>query len=136
MIRGVLNENSDPLIDLDIVGGNGAVRPVTFLVDTGCDSQMVLPPHIVRELALEDTGNTSAVTVASGGTSEWAIYRAYVYWHGAFREVAVLEADCIPLIGMAMLDDPAAGCADLLVINSADRSVSIRHQPPPCGAEN
>ena len=136
MIRGELTENSEPLIDLDIVGGNGAGRPVTFLVDTGCDSQMVLPPHIVRELALEHTGNTSTVTVASGETLKCPIYRAYVYWHREFREVAVLEADCIPLIGMAMLDDPAAGHADILTVNPADRTVLIQRQLPPAPAGN
>ena len=95
-----------------------------------------MPPDIVRELALPPTGDANIVTVAGGASLEWANYRARLYWNGRIRDVVVLESDTMPLLGMAMLDDPAAGCADLLVIDSADRSVSIRHQPPPYGAEN
>lgn len=136
MISGRLTEDRLPLVTLNLIDHNEVVHPVTFLVDTGYDGWLVLPPDIVRELALPPTGDANIVTVAGGASLEWANYRARLYWNGRIRDVVVLESDTMPLLGMAMLDDPAAGCADLLVINSADRSVSIRHQPPPYGAEN
>ena len=136
MISGRLTEDRLPLVTLNLIDHNEVVHPVTFLVDTGYDGWLVLPPDIIRELALPPTGDANIVTVAGGATLEWANYRARLYWNGRVRDVVVLESDTMPLLGMAMLDDPAAGCADLLVINSADRSVSIRHQPPPYGAEN
>ena len=136
MISGRLTEDRLPLVTLNLIDHNEVVHPVTFLVDTGYDGWLVLPPDIVRELALPPTGDANIVTVAGGASLEWANYRARLYWNGRIRDVVVLESDTMPLLGMGMLDDPAAGCADLLVINSADRSVSIRHQPPPYGAEN
>ena len=131
MISGRLTEDRLPLVTLNLIDHNEVVHPVTFLVDTGYDGWLVLPPGIVRELALPPTGDANIVTVAGGASLEWANYRARLYWNGRIRDVVVLESDTMPLLGMAMLDDPAAGCADLLVIDSADRSVSIRHQPPP-----
>ena len=136
MISGRLTEDRLPLVTLNLIDHNEVVHPVTFLVDTWYDGWLVLPPDIVRELALPPTGDANIVTVAGGASLEWANYRARLYWNGRIRDVVVLESDTMPLLGMAMLDDPAGGCADLLVINSADRSVSIRHQPPPYGAEN
>ena len=136
MISGRLTEDRLPFVTLNLIDHNGVVHPVTFLVDTGYDGWLVLPPDIVKELALPPTGDANIVTVAGGASLEWANYRARLYWNGRVRDVVVLESDTMPLLGMAMLDDPAAGCADLLVIDSADRSVSIRHQPPPYGAEN
>jgi len=136
MISGRLTEDRLPLVTLNLIDHNEVVHPVTFLVDTGYDGWLVLPPDIVRELALLPTGDANIVTVAGGASLEWVNYRARLYWNGRVRDVVALESDTMPLLGMAMLDDPAAGCADLLVINSADRSVSIRHQPPPYGAEN
>ena len=136
MISGRLTEDRLPLVTLNLIDHNEVVHPVTFLVDTGYDGWLVLPPETIRELALPPTGDANIVTVAGGASLEWANYRARLYWNGRIRDVVVLESDTMPLLGMAMLDDPAAGCADLLVINSADRSVSIRHQPPPYGAEN
>ena len=136
MISGRLTEDRLPFVTLNLIDHNEVVHPVTFLVDTGYDGWLVLPPDIIRELALPPTGDANIVTVAGGASLEWANYRARLYWNGRIRDVVVLESDTMPLLGMAMLDDPAGGCADLLVINSADRSVSIRHQPPPYGAEN
>ena len=131
MISGRLTEDRLPFVTLNLIDHDEVVHPVTFLVDTGYYGWLVLPPDIVRELALPPTGGANIVTVAGGASLEWANYRARLYWNGRIRDVVVLESDTMPLLGMAMLDDPAAGCADLLVIDSADRSVSIRHQPPP-----
>ena len=136
MIRGRLTDDHQPLVTLGLVGDNGIIQPVTFLVDTGYDGWLVLPSDIVGALALVPTGDANIVTVAGGATLEWPNYRVKLHWDGRIREVDVLESNTRPILGMAMLDDPAAGHADILTVNPADRTVLIQRQPPPAPAGN
>lgn len=131
MISGRISADGHPLVTLTIIDGDGANHDINFLVDTGCEGQLVLPSEYVIALGLIATGETAGVTLAGGGTEDWSIYRANVLWNGQIRNVEVLESNSPPLLGMAMLDDPKAGYADRLIIDAADRSVLIEHNPPP-----
>ena len=131
MTSGRITDDRQPQIDLVLIDGNDIQRTVRFLVDTGYDGHLVIPPDTVRDLALTSTGETHNVTVAGGERLYWPIYRANVYWNGSIRDVEVLESNSPPLLGMAMLDDPAAGYADRLIIDASDRSVLFEHNPPP-----
>ena len=136
MTSGWISDDGHPLVTLMLVGDDGTEHGIDFLVDTGCESQLILPPYYVRLLGLIATGETVGVTLAGGGTEDWPIYRANVLWNGQIRNVEVLESNSPPLLGMAMLDDPAAGYADRLTIDAADRSVLIEHNSPQPFTEN
>ena len=130
MISGWISEEGHPMVPLTIVGGDGADHEIDFLLDTGCEGQLVLPPEYVRLFGLVATGEVANTTVAGGGVEDWPVYRANVLWNGQIRDVEVLESDTPPLLGMAMIYDPDAGYADRLTIDGSDRSVLIEHQPP------
>lgn len=130
MTSGWITDDRQPQIDLVLIDGNDIRRTVTFLVDTGYDGHLVIPPNTVRDLALTPTGETHDVTVAGGERQDWPTYRANVYWNDRLRDVEVLESDTPPLFGMAMIYDPETGHADRLIIDASDRSVLIEHRSP------
>ena len=130
MIEGWITADGWPQVELVIFDANGSRQTITVLVDTGYDGYLVLPPGTVRELGLADTGETGNVTIASGDSEEWPVYRANVLWDGQVRGVEVLASDSPPLLGMAMIYDPDAGHADRLTIDAARLTVLIEHNPP------
>ncbi len=127
MISGWIDADHQPLVPLRIVTDDGLQHRVDFLVDTGHDGQLTLPPEMVELLGLVPTGEIRDVIVAGGGKQGWSVYRANVLWNGQIRNVAVLESDSPALLGMAMIYQPDAGHADRLTIDAADRSVLIEH---------
>ena len=66
MTSGWITDDRQPQIDLVLVDANGIQRTVTFLVDTGYDGYLVMPPDTIRRLALAATGETRDVAVAGG----------------------------------------------------------------------
>ena len=130
MTSGWISDDGHPLVTLMLVGDDGAEHGIDFLVDTGCEGQLILPSYYVHLLGLIATGETAGVTLAGGGTEDWPTYRANVLWNGQIRNVEILESDTPALLGMAMIYDPEAGHADRLTIDAADRSVLIEHNSP------
>ena len=130
MISGWIDADHWPIVPLSIVSDDGSQYRIDFLVDTGNDGQLTLPPDTVRLIGLAPTGEIRPVIVASGEIQDWPVYRANVLWDGQMRDVEVLESDSPPLLGMAMIYEPDAGYADRLTIDAARLTVLIEHNPP------
>lgn len=93
----------EPRVTIHVADIYGVQHPVEFLVDTGFDGDITLPPAVIRRLGLPylRAGN---VTVAGNFAAEFGVYGAEVIWDGKIVEAAVLESeDDPPLLGMALL---------------------------------
>jgi predicted aspartyl protease len=63
-----------------------------------------LPARLIEDLDLELLGRVRAA-LGDGSEVAMAGFEATVLWDGERRDVFVLEADGVPLVGMAMLLD-------------------------------
>ncbi len=67
MITGIINAKLEPLITLTILKSPGSDQEQAFLVDTGYDGFLSLPPDLIAGLGLIPKGFTNAVL--ADGTS-------------------------------------------------------------------
>lgn len=80
---------------------NADQEAILFLRVHGPDGQEETPALIaLLGLTLREQGE---FTVAGGGSVEFPIYEATVFWDGQARAVLALASDSIPLVGMSML---------------------------------
>ena len=105
MIRGVLNDNLEPMVVLEISNGDGRFQPVEALLDTGFTEELTLPPDAVARLGLNHVNQTPMI-LAGGQRIEASVYDGYVNWFGQVRRVDVIAVEGEPLLGMSLL----AGC--------------------------
>ena len=105
MIRGVLNDDHEPMVVVEISNGDGAFHSIEALLDTGFGGDLTLPPDTVSRLGLEYE-NQTPLCLANGQEIEAAVHLGFVKWLGRERKVNVLALDGQPLLGMTLL----AGC--------------------------
>ena len=105
MQYGIVNDDVEANIVLNVLDDNGESIPIDCIIDTGATGEMTLPPSVIRELNLplaEDPDNIG-VTLADGSSSPGRLYLARVLWHGSIREVEVVNIGTEPLVGMGLL---------------------------------
>ena len=105
MQYGLVNDDIEATIVLDVLDENDDIIPVTFLIDTGAIGEMILPQGMIDSLNLplaEDADNIG-VTLADGSSSPGRLYIARIFWHGNLKEVEVVNIGTEPLIGMRLL---------------------------------
>lgn len=102
MIAGRVTEQREPIVQLRVLGPDGAEALIEAIVDTGFTGDLTLPPSIVADLALKHLFS-HAVVLADGTRPSVAIHEGVVCWHGRKQTVAVHCIECSPLIGMALL---------------------------------
>ncbi len=88
--RITLPGESDPLV-------------VEFIVDTGFDGELALPPEIARRLGAEVAGH-QALALADGTTIISPYFRVMLDWQDEERLTEVLLLDGNPLLGVQLLD--------------------------------
>jgi clan AA aspartic protease len=79
-----------------------AIR-IEFVLDTGFEGDLTLPPAAVAALALPFRQDIIA-RLADGSPVRVDVYRATIVWDGADRNVTVLALGGRPLLGTALLD--------------------------------
>lgn len=102
MIRGVVSPDLSPRVSIEAGNGEEDFEWLNFVVDTGFDGELSLPPEIVRRLNLTYE-RLASVSLAGEQRIQANAGFAVVSWHGSFREVVFLEIEGEPLIGMALL---------------------------------
>lgn len=103
MISGVVTENGEAILRLEVLGPDGGRREVEAVLDTGFNRSITLPGHLVNELRLPKAGSQNAI-LADGSEVLMDMHLARILWHeGREREVLALRADGGPLLGMELL---------------------------------
>ncbi len=102
MISGIVTEELDLLVTIEIFDGNGALRSLEAVLDTGFNGDLVLPRDVILELGLTYRGKLSW-TLATGQGEMMSNYDGVVSWHGQPRDIQVVETDSQSLLGMALV---------------------------------
>ena len=115
----------EPRIPLDILGGDGAFRSVSAVVDTGFTGALTLPEPIVSDLDLHRLDDQEIV-LADGRKQSRPTCRAELLWHGQPITLRAYMMGNHPMIGTALLS-PCRLAIDLWL----GGGVIITETPPP-----
>ena len=101
MITGKITIHQEAVIELEVVGLNQPAR-IEAVIDTGFTGYLTLPSTLIDRLKLQQAGEQITIL---GNENRVVLKRhvAKVLWHGAERNVYVLQAEGGPLIGMSLL---------------------------------
>jgi clan AA aspartic protease len=102
MIRGEVTEDHVPQLRLQVADADGLLTEVVFIVDTGFDGDLTLPPALIHDFRLTPTGLRDG-NLADGRAVEVMSYRTSILWNGAHRNVTVYEIGEEPLLGMSLV---------------------------------
>jgi len=103
MLTGHVTPAREAVVQIEVHGPIGTSTSIDGTIDTGFDGELTLPPFVVSELELAFAGGALA-TLADGTTASLDLFVAAVEWHGARRQVLVVQTDGGALLGMTMLD--------------------------------
>jgi clan AA aspartic protease len=76
---------------------------IEFVVDTGFNDYLTLPPQAISAMNLPQYSNTS-VRLADGSETMLSIHSATIIWERIELVVPVLAAGVKPLIGTSLMD--------------------------------
>ena len=101
MIAGKITGHQEAVIELEVIGLNQPSR-IEAVIDTGLTGYLTLPSTLIDRLKLQQAGEQITIL---GDESRVVLkrYVAKVLWHGAERNVYVLQAEGGPLVGMSLL---------------------------------
>jgi predicted aspartyl protease len=102
MITGTVNAHHEIVVPLAVGRVPGQTQQIDFVLDTGFDGSLTLPPALVARLSLPWHSRGRA-TLANGQIEQFDVYLAVMNWDGALRPVLVQEVSATPLLGMAPL---------------------------------
>ncbi len=91
-----------PRARLTLPGEDGPLV-VEFIVDTGFDGELALPPELARRLDAEIAGRQS-LALADGTTIISPYFRVALDWEDEERLTEVLLLDGNPLLGVQLLE--------------------------------
>jgi clan AA aspartic protease len=102
MITGVVTSNREATIRVLVRGVYGQEAEVEAVIDPGFTGFLTLPAGLIASLALPFAG-TTRTALADGREVAMDVFEASVLWDNLERDVVVLEAEGVPLVGMALL---------------------------------
>lgn len=102
MIRGKVTANREAVIALEVIGANQKKEKIEAVIDTDFDGHLTLPSDLSRSLELPLAGNRRE-TLGDGNVVVLDVCFAKALWHGQEREILVMQAGSIPLVGMSLL---------------------------------
>lgn len=103
MISGSVDGAGKVWVSLVVEGRTGNQTSVDAAIDTGFNGFLTLPPEVIGLLDLAPRVPTM-VTLGTGIRRRLNTWDAQVQWHEDRKEVQVLQAEGIPLIGMSLLE--------------------------------
>jgi clan AA aspartic protease len=83
--------------------GPAGVVEVEFVVDTGFEGELSVPPNLARQIASEPSGLRS-LAMADSSVVRRPYHEATIEWNGIQRLTEVLVLDGRPLLGVELLD--------------------------------
>jgi clan AA aspartic protease len=100
MIAGQV-DGREPRVTVTLLNGGQALA-IEFVVDTGFNGYLTLPPAAVTALGLPFLYHIFA-NFADDRSEQVAVHEARIRWHEAEREVEVLATGRRPLLGTLLL---------------------------------
>ena len=73
------------------------------MIDTGYNGWLSLPPALIDHLVLPWL-QIGFAQLADGNETRFNIYEGTVLWDRKARRIPIDEAECTPLVGMALLE--------------------------------
>ncbi|MBV9851960.1 MAG: hypothetical protein JO250_20030 [Armatimonadetes bacterium] len=101
MILGRVRDHS-PRVRLTLPGPRGPVD-VEFVVDTGFEGELALPPSLLRQMDAA-FWESRYVLMPNGQEERHAVYEVSLNWDDEPRPTEVLVLDGNPLLGMLLID--------------------------------
>ena len=86
-----------------VMNRNGQFQPFEFILDTGFDGFLALPPELIQRLGLEPAESVF-VTFANGRRELWNAWECRILWHDLPRDIVIFESRGETLLGMALLE--------------------------------
>ena len=102
MIEGVVDDNLQARIPVDIADSDGNWHRIEAVIDTGFSAWLTLPPSIIAALRLTQIGGNEAY-LGNGRLEKFDSYRAVVLWENEPVPIEVDSTDFMPLVGMSLL---------------------------------
>lgn len=102
MISGLVNADLEAVIRCRVGAAVGRGPELEFVLDTGFNGSLTLPPALIAQLRLR-WRSRGLVILANGAEDVCEIYTAVVVWDGQPRQILVESANTEPLVGMALL---------------------------------
>ena len=125
MISGSVNAFREARVPVTVTGPAGIVRTINFLVDTGFNGDITLPPQLIATLGLRWLQSDS-VRFADDRLVMEDVYVAEIEWGGTTQTIHVYVMDSPPLLGTFLL----LGCRiEIDMVDGGD--VVIRPIPTP-----
>jgi len=103
VITGSVNAQREPIVRVALYDSANRAVPFDAIIDTGFNHELTVPPEVVRQLGLRYAAPIQA-TLAGNVRVYVDCYRATIEWQGQAREVAALELEGAPLVGMELLN--------------------------------
>lgn len=97
-----------PEIRVNFILPNGQKLGIDFVIDTGFEGMLTLPPYAVAAMQLPYAGPISA-NLADNTDCTVDQHEAIIEWHGRDVLVTVLAMGKRPLLGTAMLEGSDVG---------------------------
>ena len=102
MINGTVFPNRQALVAVELLAADGQFQPFDFILDTGFDGDLSLPPRTIRNLVVVRHLRLP-VELADGSETNVYTWRATALWDDNPRPVIIMESDGDPLLGMGIL---------------------------------
>ena len=102
MINGAVNLMRLPAVTIDVIDNSGHLRATEANLDTGFSGDLTLPKTAIEQLGLLFVATTN-FRIASGTMTLFNTYEGTIRWHDSLRNVAVLESENFPLLGVGLL---------------------------------
>lgn len=102
MSNGTVKSDRTIVIPLSLRDKAGDLVFVDAVMDTGFDGELTLPNRLLDSLQAEEL-NVLRVELADGSFVRLKSYEVEVEWMEETRNIMVLEADSVPLLGMSLL---------------------------------
>jgi len=101
MIPGVVNDNLEAAVHLQVRGPSGREQDIEAVIDTGFNGFLTVSSALARRLGLLRIGR-SRVRLASGQEEVLDLYEIEVLWDGQWRTVETDAAETDALVGMSL----------------------------------
>ena len=103
MIKGYVDVDLRPKVELKVKESGGTYRTVLAIVDTGFTGQLKMPGDQLAGLYNPHPIRFSTVSLADASQHEIPVHTVVIDWNGQDRAIEVLEMDGRILLGMDLL---------------------------------
>ena len=102
VVRGHIDTDLQARVSLQMVSGNGRLRSVEAVIDTGFSGFLPSPRQLIESLGFRRRRITNVI-LGNQVQVSLNLWLAQVLWHERPRTVQILEAEGVPLIGTRLL---------------------------------